>query len=102
MNVRRSNDLFPLPMSEFNRLQNPTFESVALICVKRGEVIVIEDEPETRIHKDCPLLIHVTLTNLLEQINDQFHEGEEELYDLTMSMSASIFFSPKGQNGGKK
>jgi hypothetical protein len=66
MNAGSNNDPFPLYMSQFNRIQNPVLESVALICAKRGEVVIIHDEPETRTYKDYQPLIRDTLTSLIK------------------------------------
>ena len=92
MNPEANSDPFPLHMSQFNRLQAPMLETIALTCAKLGEVIVIQDEPETRIYKDYKPLIHVTLTSLIMQTNEQSHE-EEELCGTTLP-SEAIFFSP--------
>jgi hypothetical protein len=52
---------FEIPMSLYNRIQDPTLESIALICAKRGEAVVIEDEPDTRKYKAYSSLLPFTI-----------------------------------------
>ena len=65
MVVVGTTEMFELPMSHYNRLQNPLHESIALIRAKRGTIVVIEDEPETREYKDYDSLLPVTMTDIL-------------------------------------
>ena len=88
-------NLLEIPMSHFNRIQNPVLESIALIRAKKGEVVVIFDEPETRIYKDYPPMLNVTLTSLIQPtMNEQSYEDKKEFCDSTTSMSEEIELSP--------
>jgi hypothetical protein len=54
-----------IPMSSFNRILDPVLESTALMRVKKGMAVVIEDEPETREYKKYTSLLPFTMSDIL-------------------------------------
>jgi hypothetical protein len=59
--------MIQIPMSSFNRLPNAYLESVALILLKKGNAVIIEDEEETRKHKQYMPLLPYTIADFLTE-----------------------------------
>jgi len=60
-------ELVEIPMSSFNRIHDPVLESVAIMRVKNGLMVVVEDEPETREYKKYRSLLPFTMTDILQR-----------------------------------
>ena len=68
MGKTASRQVYEMPMTRYNRILNPFLKSIALIKVKRGNIVVIEDEPKTREHKDYVSILLVTMTGVLKML----------------------------------
>ena len=98
--VKIIDGILHLPMSHFNRIQNPVLECAALIGARDGEVIIIRDESETREHKNFPPLISLTMASLLskQQTHEHTSDDTEEQCDNTTQLVEGMFFSSDQKN----